>query len=110
MILNTILKSDILSRVPAKNAFRRKTSPNVPNIAICWIRFIRCYPMLFPAPAENIEDCRLKIEDLWNSAYFILNACCLPEEGESSRRIDPRPGYIPRYTINQSQRDQLLKR
>jgi hypothetical protein len=47
-----ISKSDTLSRVPAKNAFGREPSPNVPTIAIFWIKFTRFYPKPFPALGE----------------------------------------------------------
>ena len=66
--------------------------------------------ILHPQEIMNIEYCRLKIEDLWNSAYFILNACCLPEEGDSSRRIGHRADHIPGYTMIRSRRDQLLNK
>jgi hypothetical protein len=37
----------------------------VPTIAIFWIKFTQFYQKPFPAPGVIIEDCRLKIEDLY---------------------------------------------
>ena len=34
---------------------------------------IRCY-FLHPEKGFVIEDCQLKIEDLWHSVFFIFNA------------------------------------
>ena len=69
---------------------------------------IRCY-FLHAEEGFIIEDCRLKIEDLWNFAYFILKACCLPGKRDSSRRIDHGPDDIPDYKMIRGRRDQLLK-